>query len=79
MAKTRWQIVRGDEPDAIFESPKGRRFAPGDWINLPPPREGTIWTVLAVEEAPGYDGRLILGNPTPRAEMERRAREQEPS
>jgi hypothetical protein len=35
MAKTRWQISRGEEPDAIYESAKGRRFAPEDWINLP--------------------------------------------
>jgi hypothetical protein len=66
MSATRWRVrYEGEDRDGILETPHGRRFEPGDLLSLPPPPEGTIWTVLSIEDAPGYDGRLIVGNPRP--------------
>lgn len=71
MAKTRWRIVQDDGTElGILESPDGRTFAPGDWVNIPPPPKGTVWTVLAVEDLPDYDGRLIVGDPRDRLSLE---------
>jgi hypothetical protein len=66
MATTRWRLVSDDGMElGILESAAARMFVPGDWLNIPPPPDGTVWTVLSVEEMPDYEGRLILGDPTP--------------
>jgi hypothetical protein len=74
LATTRWRIVHDDDTQGgILASASGRTFGPGDWLNLPPPLEGTVWRVLAVEGEEGYDGRLIVGDPRSRESLEARA------
>jgi hypothetical protein len=62
---TRWLLVENGVENGSFSSPHGRRFAPGDHVVLATPgrttpHKGTSWQVAAVEDAPGWDGRLIL-------------------
>jgi hypothetical protein len=70
---TRWLVVEDGEEAGSLGCPSGRRFSPGDHVNLPRrprvsalPDRGVVWHVAAVEEADGWDGRLILRNPRPR-------------
>jgi hypothetical protein len=68
---TRWLVVENGEEAGSLGCPNGRRFAPGDHVNLPrrprssPTDRGVVWHIAAVEEAPGWDGRLILDEPRP--------------
>jgi hypothetical protein len=60
---TRWDIRREIGGRAGYTSAKGRRFAVGDRLNVPPPLpQGSAWTVIAIEppESEGYDGTLVL-------------------
>jgi hypothetical protein len=70
---TRWLVVEAGEDAGSLGCPSGGRFSPGDHVNLPrrprlssSPDPGVVWRVAAVEEAEGWDGRLILEDPRPR-------------
>jgi hypothetical protein len=61
MRRTRWQVVQDGVPGGEYESAKGRLFRPGDSVVLPPPfPKGRMWRVTSVEDAAGFDGRLVL-------------------
>jgi hypothetical protein len=67
---TRWLLVANGEDAGSMGCPDGKRFAPGDHVTLPrqprrtpAPDRGVSWHIAAVEEAPGWDGRLILDDP----------------
>jgi hypothetical protein len=61
VSQTIWRVIFEDDGEGTFGSPSGRRFAVGDEINLPPPGgKGDVWRVVAVEDAPGYEGCLRL-------------------
>jgi hypothetical protein len=65
---TQWDIRRV-AGRAQYLSAKGRQFAVGDVLNLPPPfPRGSVWIVVAVEppETDGYDGTLVI-EPAPPA------------
>jgi hypothetical protein len=60
---TRWDIRRELGGRASYTSAKGRRFAIGDRLNMPPPLpRGSTWTVIAIDppETEGYDGTLVV-------------------
>jgi hypothetical protein len=67
--RTRWDIRREVGAAGDYHSAKGRFFAVGDQVNLPPPLPlGSVWTVIAVEppQTEGYDGTLVLEPASPR-------------
>jgi hypothetical protein len=60
---TRWDVRREVGADGEYHSARGRFFAVGDQVVLPPPLpRGSLWTVIAVEspQTAGYDGTLVL-------------------